>query len=144
LNKALYGLKQAARCWNKQFHEFLEKFNFQQCNADQCVYLGQLEREKVYLALYVDDGLILTSSRNILNKVLEALNTAFEMTKGNGDIFVGMEIERDRSNNIIFIHQKHYVKRLLVRFNMSDANPVSIPADPHAKLRSADVDSTIS
>jgi len=136
-------LKQAARCWNKQFHEFLEKFNFQQCNADQCVYLGQLEGEKVYLALYVDDRLILTSSRNILNKILEALNTVFEMTKENGNMFVGIEIERDRSNNIIFTHQKHYVKRVLVCFNMSDANPVSIPVDPHTKWQSADVENTI-
>jgi len=104
LNKALYGLKQAARCWNKQFYEFLEKFNFQQSNADQCVYLGQLEGEKIYLALYVDNGLILTSSRNILNEVLEALNTVFEMTKGNSNMFIGMKIECDRSNNVIFIH----------------------------------------
>jgi len=96
----------------------------------------------VYLALYVDDGLILTSSRDVLNKVLEALNSAFEMTKGSGNMFVGMEIERDRLNNIIFIHQKHYVERLLIRYNMFDANPALIPADPHARLRSADVEST--
>jgi len=58
LNKVLCGSKQAARCWNKQFHEFLQRFNFQQSSANHCVYLGQFEGEKVYLALYVDDELI--------------------------------------------------------------------------------------
>jgi len=62
LNKALYSLKQAARCWNKQFHKFLQRFNFQQSNADRCVYLDQFEGEKMYLALYVDDGLIIALS----------------------------------------------------------------------------------
>jgi len=30
----------------------------------------------------------------------------FEMTKGDGNIYVGIKIERDRSNNVIFIHRK--------------------------------------
>jgi len=47
LNKALYGLKQAAKCWNRRFHEFLQEFNFQQSDADQCVYFSQFNSEKV-------------------------------------------------------------------------------------------------
>jgi len=63
------------------------------------------------------------------------------MTKGDGNIYI--EIECDRSNNVIFIHQKRYIDQLLARFRMSNANPVLIPADLHTKLRSADAENTI-
>jgi len=53
-----------------------------------------------------------------------------------------MKIERNRSNKVIFIHQKHYVDRMLTNFGMSGANPVSIPAYPYAKLQSCNVENT--
>lgn len=31
----------------------------------------------------------------------------------------------------IFLHQGNYIKKILIRFNMSDADPVVIPADGH-------------
>jgi len=82
--------------------------------------LPQFESEKMYLVLYVDDGLIIALSQDTLNKILSALNATFEMTKGDGNIYVDIEIERDRSNNVIFIHQKHYIDQLLIRFGMSN------------------------
>ena len=74
-------------------------------------------------------------SQDTLNKILSAMNVTFEMTKKGGNIYVGIEIDRDRSNNVIFIHKKYYIDQLLTRFGMSNANPVSIPTDPHTKLR---------
>jgi len=38
LLKSLYGIKQAPRVWNKTLHKFLIKSNFNQSDADPCVY----------------------------------------------------------------------------------------------------------
>ena len=58
LNKSLYRLKQAPRCWNMKFNNFLRKFNLMETDADKCIYIGKWEGSTVYLALFVDDGLI--------------------------------------------------------------------------------------
>lgn len=73
LNRSLYGLKQAARCWNQRFSHVLKEFNLKPSDADQCVFYGHFNGEKVYIALYVDDGFIMTSSQRLLNKILNAL-----------------------------------------------------------------------
>lgn len=66
LNKSLYGLKQAPRCWNIKFKNFLEKFNLAQSDADQCIFRGSVEGTNVYLALFVDDGLVASKSLSAL------------------------------------------------------------------------------
>jgi len=61
LRKSLYGLKQASRSWNCKFDSFLKHFQFVPNKADACVYTGDYDLDKVYLIIYVDDGLILAS-----------------------------------------------------------------------------------
>lgn len=73
LQKSLYGLKQSPRQWNKRFNEFLNKFNFIASEADCCVYKGNVEGERVLLALYVDDGLIMGKSQRSVNIVASNL-----------------------------------------------------------------------
>lgn len=58
LNKFLYGLKQVPRCWNKKFNAFLHEFCFKETEADQYIFVGNVGNEPVYLALFVDDGLV--------------------------------------------------------------------------------------
>lgn len=132
LNKAIYGLKQAGRCWNEKFDTFIKRLGFTQCNADKCVYIGDFENNKVYLALYVDDGLLLSRSYDTLVKLTNIIKAEFDITAGALDSFVGMEIVRD--NGSIFVHQSTYIDKILKKFKMDDANAVKIPADPHVRL----------
>lgn len=134
LSKALYGLKQAPRCWNKKFSEFLRQYSFKETDAEQCIFVGTFDDSVVYLALYVDDGLIAAKSKKVIKSVLTCLENAFKITVGVTKIFVGLQIERDRSNKSISLHQKAYIKKILERFRMVDAKPVSTPADPHTTL----------
>lgn len=87
LNKSLYGLKQAPRCWNKKFNDFLMKFNMVQSEADQCIYIGEIEKETVYLAMFVDDGLAACKSSRVLDKIIEYLKGTFEITIGDASRF---------------------------------------------------------
>jgi len=64
----------------------------------------------------------------------------FSLKVGNVDTFVGMQIERNKSNKNIFMHQTAYILRIIKRFNMMDANPVSVPADSHTILTDNDQD----
>lgn len=133
LNKSLYGLKQAPRCWNTKFNTVLEKFGFVKSLADQCVYVGQVKGIKCYLCLYVDDGLLISKERLVLKEVIDELKLSFDLKTCPPSNFVGMQIEKNKRH--IFIHQTKYIEKLLEKFNMSCANPNSIPADPHVKLQ---------
>ena len=73
LNKSLYGLKQAPRCWDTKFNSFVKKFNPLQSEADHCIYHGELKRERVYMALFADDGLIACKSSSVIKRVIEYL-----------------------------------------------------------------------
>lgn len=134
LNKSLYGLKQSSRCWNLKFISFLKTFNFVENKADKCIHRAIINGNVVYLAFFVDDGLILSDSINSIKLILDGLSKAFEISVGNASLFVGMQIVRDRTNKSMFIHQTAYLTRILKKFNMLDAKPVSIPADPHSVL----------
>lgn len=127
LNKSLYGLKQASRCWNKRFTNFLIKYGFKQSQADNCVYIGIFNNIRVYLIIYVDDALVISSSKQLIQEIIEYLKQEFKIKQMNLKYFVGMEIER--INNCIYIHQRDYIEQIIQKFCMSNANPVSTPAD---------------
>jgi len=127
LLKVLYGLKQASRCWNEKFKTFLKKFRFSECESDKCVFKGCIDNCMILLALYVDDGLIFAKSKKAINAVNNALREIFQITIGNASVFVGMQIERDRVNKTMSIHQREYIDKIIAKFNMAGANSVSIP-----------------
>lgn len=132
LLKSLYGLKQASRQWNIKFDTFLRKFNLAPSSADPCIYRGYIDNVFVFLALYVDDGLLIAETKDALNKVLNALRENFKINDCKLSTFIDIQIERDKENHSIFLHQKYYIERILNRFGMTDANPVSVPVDPHS------------
>lgn len=134
LERALYSLKQASRCWNKTFSEFLKCFNLVECDTDSCVYRGRVNERAVYLALYVDDGLVVAETQETFNMVINYLKGSFEISVCKLEVFVGLQVVRDRANRSIFLHQESYVNQILSRFNMKNANSVSIPADPQTVL----------
>jgi len=127
LHKSLYGLKQSPHCWNKRFNEVLTKYNLHKSDADDCFYVGA---ETLYLALYVDDDLLLCKSSKILRRFLLQLGKEFEIKVCDPRYFVGIEIVRNQEQGTIKIHQAMYFTKLVERFKMKDAKGISIPFDP--------------
>lgn len=140
LERPLYGLKQAPRCWNQKFTRFLNEFNLKECDADKCVFVGSVRGEKVYLALFVDDGLVAASSKQTLDKIVTKLESAFRITISDSSMFVGVQIARNRAEKSLVIHQSSYTKKIIEKFGMRDANSGSVPADPHAILSITETD----
>lgn len=133
LNKSLYGLKQSSRNWNLTFNNFIKSFGFIQNRADSCVYKCKYKDTFTLLLIYVDDGLILSDSEEIMDEILHYLKGTFEITIHKPSCFVGIEIIHEEDGSI-FIHQSNYIKRMVKRFNLENAKPNSTPADPHTNL----------
>lgn len=132
LNKSLYGLKQSSRCWNRKFTEFLVKFGFVQSQADNCVFIGNLDSVQALLILYVDDALIMSESKTVLDKIVNYLKQGFKIKELDLNRFVGLEISRTQDS--ICISQRDYIEQIISRFNMSTAHPSNTPLDVNVQM----------
>ncbi|KAG8486777.1 hypothetical protein CXB51_020123 [Gossypium anomalum] len=138
LKKSLYGLKQSPRQWYKRFDSFMTSHNFKRSSFDSCVYFKKNnDGSFVYLLLYVDDMLIAAKDKGEIRKVKAQLSEEFEMKDlGPAKKILGMEILRDRKTSKLYLSQKGYIEKLLCRFNMRSAKPVSTPLAAHFRLSS--------
>ncbi|RVW22059.1 Retrovirus-related Pol polyprotein from transposon TNT 1-94 [Vitis vinifera] len=106
LRKSLYGLKQAPRQWYKKFDNFMHRIGFKRWS----------DIEKI-------------------NNLKKQLSKQFAMKDlGVAKQILGMRIIRDKANGTLKLSQSEYVKKVLSRFNMNEAKPVSTPLGSHFKL----------
>ena len=129
LKKSLYGLKQSPRCWNDKYKEFLFRFCLKQSKVDECIFYGRFHGHELYLTLYVDDGLLFSSSNEIIDQFLNEMEQTFKITRSSGSYFVGMEIERDREKKTLKISQTAYVKKVLDRFKALNPKKSDTPVE---------------
>jgi len=126
LRKALYGLKQAPRIWYQTLTNFLRNLGFEPINADLSIFV----RSGMYIAVYVDDLLIIGPSIAEIKRIKRGLRNRFHMTDlGPCSYYLGMTIRRDRQNRILYLSQEAYVRKVLQHFEMLDCAPISTPID---------------
>ncbi|KAG8485910.1 hypothetical protein CXB51_020233 [Gossypium anomalum] len=138
LRKSLYGLKQSPRQWYKRFDSFMTSYDFKRSSLDSCVYFKKnSDSSFVYLLLYVDDMLIAAKDKGEIRKVKVQLSEEFKMKDlGPAKKILGMEILRDRKISKLYLSQKGYIEKVLCRFNMQSAKPVSTPLAAYFRLSS--------
>ena len=69
LTKSLYDLKQAPRKSYKRFDAFMMGQGYNRCHFDNCVYFQQFGESFIYLLLYVDDMLIASQDKSLINNL---------------------------------------------------------------------------
>ncbi|MCP4490581.1 MAG: DDE-type integrase/transposase/recombinase, partial [Gammaproteobacteria bacterium] len=135
LRKSLYGLKQSSRCWNEALHMQLSELGYQQSDADPCIYVKKCEGSLIILAVYVDDIILMAKSELVLEQLKKELAEKFKMRDmGALHYFLGIKIEQDLAKGSVWLGQERYVDRMLEKYNMAEAKPVSTPMDPNVYL----------
>ena len=126
LRKALYGLKQAPRIWYQTYTNFLRNLGFEPINAD----LGIFVRSNMYIAVYVDDLLIVGPSIAEIKKIKRSLRNRFQMTDlGPCSYYLRSCVQRDRQNRILYLSQEAYIDKVVYQLGVSDCAPVSTPIE---------------
>ena len=125
LQRSLYGLKQSGRMWYNRLSEYLLKEGYVNNPICPCVFIKKSETGFAIIAVYVDD-LNLVGTPEELTKTAEYLKKEFEMKDlGKTKFCIGLQIEHF-PNGVLF-HQSTYIKKILKRFNMDKAHPLSSP-----------------
>ncbi|SPO29799.1 uncharacterized protein UTRI_10282 [Ustilago trichophora] len=140
LKKALYGLKQAGRKWYEKLDSRLQQLGFSRLQSDFGVYKkGELPKTLCIIAVYVDDIVIVSSSRALLDSCKKDLASSFKMTEGGKlEFILGLEVLWGNAGTKL--SQAAYIRRILGKFlpDMSKIAttplPVSIPTGDFKRL----------
>jgi hypothetical protein len=125
LQRSLYGLKQSGRMWYNRLSDYLISKGYTNNLICPCVFIKKTTSGYVIIAVYVDDLNIIGTHKEI-NEVIMLLKEEFEMKDlGKTKYCLGLQIEH--MHNGILVHQSNYVEKVLKRFNMDKANPLSTP-----------------
>lgn len=128
LHKSLYGLKQAPHEWFEEVDKFLKSIGFTASDADPNLYVRR--EGNTFLLLYVDDMLLIGTRANVDAAKKQIMSRWKCKDLGPAKMFVGFQIERNRAAKSLKIHQSFYIKKLLQRFGMANANARTLPMRP--------------
>lgn len=105
---------------------------FMRCQSGHCMYFRKIENGNyLILILYVDDLLVASSNMLDINELKRKLANSFAMKDlGTAKQILGMRINRDKKKHMLKLSQEKYIEKVLKRFNMGDAKPVTTPLYP--------------
>lgn len=130
LDKALYGLKQAPRAWNSTFNSYLSSIGLEATLSDPCVYTHT--SKKAIMIVYVDDGLVISESKEIAENILSRIQDRFKTRLMDGTMFLGLGLEYD--GNGIRVSQQKYILDIIEKFNLTEAKLVPSPLSDYKDL----------
>ena len=110
---------------------------FKRCNSNHCVYIKTLgDGKSIILMLYVDDMLIASAYFQAIRDLKKEFSKSFSMKDlGLAKRILGMKISRNRKEKTLTLSQQEYIEKVLERFEMQSAKPVSTPFASHFRLR---------
>lgn len=80
----------------------------------------------MFLAIYVNDGLLIGENNQEMDSLLEELKTEFEIvTFSNPSSFLGIEI--NITEDKVTLSQKNYIETILRNYKLENPRPVSTP-----------------
>ena len=125
LQRSLYGLKQFGCMWYNLLSEYLLKERYANNPICPCIFIKKSETGFAIIAVYVDD-LNLIRTPEELTRTTKYLKKEFEMKDlRKTKICLSLEIEHFPTG--VLVHQSTYAKKILKRFYMDKAHPLSLP-----------------
>lgn len=135
LQKAIYGLKQSGRVWNDTLDEVLKSIGFKRSKNEACLYAKQQQQQHSYIAVYVDDLIIISYDENEISAIKRKIANKFDIHDGGQlNYFLGMEIQRESTRGSISLCQKQFIINLLDKYGMQNCRPAATPLDPGYKM----------
>lgn len=122
LFKSIYGLRTAPKRWQTKLRKTLMEMQFQPLKSDTNVF----RRGNTLISTYVDDFMIISSSRTQIENLIKAMAEAFQL-KDLGDMtrFLGINIENESDG--IRINQQDKIEALCEDMNLIHCKGASTP-----------------
>jgi hypothetical protein len=133
LDKALYGLKQAPRAWYNRLCVKLVQLGVVICKADTSLFIYNKKGVTMYLLVYVDDIIVISSSSRAVTTLLHDLRSDFAL-KDLGELHYFLGVQVKKLNDGLSLSQEKYASEILHRVGMTKCKPVKTPLVTSEKL----------
>jgi hypothetical protein len=133
LDKALYGLKQAPRAWYSRLSKKLVELGFNSSKADTSLFFYSHNGIIIFMLVYVDDIIVVSSDSNAVTALLRDLQKEFAL-KNLVPLHYFLGIEVNQATKGIVLSQAKYANDLLKKTGMNDCKPVNTPMSTSEKL----------
>jgi hypothetical protein len=117
LVKAIYGLKKAPRAWNARLASVLRQHGSVPSTTDRSLFILQQHDITIYLLVYVDDIIVLSSSLPAIDRLVQGLRKEFAV-KDLGPLHYFLGIEVACCSGGLTLSQRKYALDLLRRSGM--------------------------
>lgn len=134
LKRAINGLKQAALAWYAKMTTSLKQQGFKVSDTDPCLYTKTKDGRRLFIIVHVDDLLVIGTKSDVedAKRTIKALFDVKDM--GAAQVFIGLEIRRDRENKALWLGQTAYIAATLQTYGMGTANSRVAPLDAGTRL----------
>jgi histone deacetylase 1/2 len=139
LEKALYGLKQAPRAWHARLGSVLRTHGFVPSTADTSLFLFQRFQLTMYLLVYVDDIIVISSSESATARLVTVLGADFAV-KDLGKLYYFLGLEVTHCDAGLTLTQQKYSMDLLRRSGMLKCKTAPTPMSATDRLSALDGD----
>ena len=113
LKHSIYGLVQSARQYYLKFTRKLRNLGFAGGYPDPCLMTRKNENGICFIAIWVDDSLLVGHEKAIQQTIDDLQREGFELKiDGSLDDYLSCEITFDRERNVGWIHQPHLITKL--------------------------------
>ena len=97
--------------------------DFVQSPGDHCVYTKQIGSK---LVIWVDDIIVAASDMELMHDTKRMLQEKFQ-DLGRLSYFLGINFEQ--GNGFVKMNQRHYLSKVLERFEMTNCKPRATPSE---------------
>ncbi|WJZ84460.1 hypothetical protein VitviT2T_004063 [Vitis vinifera] len=125
LQRSLYGLKQSGCMWYNRLSEYLLKEGYVNNPLCPCIFIKKSKIRFAIIAVYVDD-LNLVGTPEEFTRTTNYLKKELEM-KDLGKRKFCLNLQIKYFPHGVLVHQSTYIKKVLKRFYMDKAHPLSSP-----------------
>jgi histone deacetylase 1/2 len=137
LEKVLYGLKQAPRASHARLGSVLRTHGFVPSTADTSLVLFQRSQLTMYLLVYVDDIVVISSSESATARLVTALGADFAVKDlGKLHYFLGLEVTHCDAG--LTLTQQKYSMDLLRHSGMLKCKTATTPMSATDRLSALD------
>ena len=130
VEKSIYGLVQSARQYFTKFTKSLREIGFVGGNADPCLMMRKDKHGVVYIAIYVDDCLLVGDEEAIDCAITDIKRIGFILKEENEmDDYLSCQIRFNEDETTAMISQPHLIKKMEKKFEkyMKDMREYKTP-----------------
>ena len=137
LQQCIYGLVQGARQYHKKAVEILKRIGFTGGDVDPCLYMKKSKKGLVFIALYVDDNLMVSHPKAIVDAI-EGMKKHGLILKVEDELndYLSCEIKFSDDKKKAWLGQPHLISNLEGTFGelVKGSRTYKTPGTPHLNM----------